>query len=184
MKRTILLALLVATSMSVQPVLVQAATPVEKTAQTGKSPDIAEFDRQVAKVNESLKEMDALMDKIQKTQNSQERQQLLQQYWAAMQGAMGVMHGMWGPSGLGCCAGPGMGPGMMGGTGMGCCMAGGGPMMGWQNMHQYYSNLTPEQQKQRQYMTDQYMRMQQLMMRHMMQHQYWLNQPQPQPPAK
>ena len=35
----------------------------------------------------------------------------------------------------------------------------GGPMMGWKQMHGYYSKLTkltPEQLKQRQYMTDRY----------------------------
>ena len=55
-----------------------------------------------------------------------------------------------------------MGPGMMMG----------GPMMGWGHMRGYYSNLTPEQLKQRQYMMDHYMPMQQMMMDHMMQHQH------------
>ncbi len=180
MNKMILLALLSATAISAQAAPAGAAIAAEKTQQAQKAPpNIAEFDKQAARVNESLKEMDALMGKIRQTQNPQERQQLLQQYWVAMQGAMGVMHGMWGASGLGCCmGGPGMGRGMMGGPGMGWGMPG-GPMMGWQHMQPYYSNLTPEQQNQRQYMTDQYMRMQQQMMDHMMQHQYWLNQPQP-----
>ena len=63
-----------------------------------------------------------------------------------------------------------MGPGMMMG----------GPMMGWGHMRGYYSNLTPEQLQQRQYMMDQYLPMQQMMMDQMMWHQRWMN---PQPPA-
>lgn len=165
MKKAILLAVLASTAISVQPMLAQTAKPADKPAQTQQAkPDIAEFDKQVAQMDENLKQMDALMDKIRQTKDPQERQQLLQQYWTAMQGAMGTMHGMWGPGGMGCCmGGPGMGRGMM----------------GWQQMHDYYSNLTPEQMNQRQYMTDQYMRMQQRMMDHMMQHQYWMNQSQP-----
>ncbi len=42
-------------------------------------------------------------------------------------------------------------------------------------MRGYYSNLTPEQLKQRQYMTDQYLPMQQMMMDHMMWHQQRMN---------
>jgi len=47
-------------------------------------------------------------------------------------------------------------------------------MMGWGHMGGYYSKLTPEQQRQRQYMMDQYMPMQQMMMDHMMQHQQYM----------
>lgn len=50
------------------------------------------------------------------------------------------------------------GPGMMMGA----------PMMDWGHMRGYYSNLTPEQLKQRQYMMEQYLPMQQMMMNHMM----------------
>ncbi len=51
-----------------------------------------------------------------------------------------------------------------------------GPMMGWSGMGAYYSKLTPEELKQRQYMTDQYMDMQQNMMNQMMQQNYmWIN---------
>ena len=51
----------------------------------------------------------------------------------------------------------------------------GGPMMGggWGHMRGYYSNLSPEQLRQRQYMMDQYMPMQQMMMNHMMWQQHW-----------
>lgn len=58
-----------------------------------------------------------------------------------------------------------MGSRMMGGHMMGV------PMMGWQGARGYYSNLTPEQVRQRQYMTDQYLATQQKMMNHMMWHQ-------------
>ena len=187
MIKTILLAVLASLAISAQPVLAQPAKPVEKDAKTQQvAPNIAEFDKHLAQMQENMKQMDALMEKINKTQDPKERQQLLQQYWTAMQGAMGTMHGMWGRGGLGCCmGGPGMGPGMgygmMGGPGMMGGSGMGGPMMGWGHMQGYYSNLTPEQQKQHQYMTDQYMRMQQLMLDHMMQHQYWMNQPAPAP---
>lgn len=76
---------------------------------------------------------------------------------------MQMMQGMWDCDGdMGCC---------MGGPGMGRGMMMGGPMMGWGHMGGYYSNLTPEQLKQRQYMMDRYMNMQQMMNDQMMQHQ-------------
>ena len=106
--------------------------------------------------------MQAQMDAIRKTQDPQERQKLLEQHWTAMQSAMTIMHGMWGPGMMG----RGMDPGMMGG-------AGPGMMGGWGHMSGYYSRLTPEQLRQRQYMTDQYLHMQQEMMNNMMwQQQY------------
>ena len=55
------------------------------------------------------------------------------------------------------------GPGMMMGA----------PMLDWGHMRGYYSNLTPEQLKQRQYMMEQYLPMQQMMMNHMMWQQHW-----------
>ena len=66
---------------------------------------------------------------------------------------------------------------------MGCCGTGGhaagghmmGPMMMWGD----YRNLTPDQLKQRQYMMDRWMPMQQMMMDQMMQHQHWMMQSQP-----
>jgi hypothetical protein len=59
----------------------------------------------------------------------------------------------------------------MGGSGTGMGMMGNGHMMGWQDSKDYYIKQTPEQMKQRQYMMDRYMGMQQMMMDHMMQHQ-------------
>lgn len=51
----------------------------------------------------------------------------------------------------------------------------GGPgMMGWRGMGGYYSRLTPEQLKQRQYMMDQYLGMQQQMMNHMLWQQNYM----------
>lgn len=124
------------------------------------SPNITDFDKQAAQVQEHIQKMQEQMEKIRQTQDPQERQRLLQEHWATMQNGMGVMQGMWGP-------------GMMGGHMRGGPMRG-GPMMGWHGMEGYYSRLTPEQMKQRQYMMDQYMGMQQHMMNHMMMHQNYL----------
>ncbi|HUG57062.1 MAG TPA: hypothetical protein VL002_02365 [Candidimonas sp.] len=132
-------------------------------------PNPAEFDRQMAQVEENIKRMQEQMDRLQRTQDPQERQRLLQQHWTTMQNTMAGMRGMWGPGMMGCCAGT-----PVTGSGMGGPMMGG--MMGWQGAGGYYSNLTPEQVRQRQYMTDQYLAMQQQMMNHMMWHQRWANQ--------
>ncbi|MDE2431149.1 MAG: hypothetical protein KGM99_20700 [Burkholderiales bacterium] len=124
-----------------------------------------------------MRTMHEQMAKIQQTQDPQERQKLLQEHWATMQSGMGLMRGMWGPGMMG---GPGFRGGMMGGgPGSGPGMMGGGPGMGWHGMGRYYSRLTPEQMKQRQYMMDQYMGMQQQMMDNMLQHQnyMWGQQP-------
>jgi hypothetical protein len=111
-------------------------------------------------MQENMKQMQTQMVQIPKVQNPEERQKLLQQHWATMQNSMGMMRGMW--------HGVGMEKGMMGGS-----------MMGSGKMRSYYSKLTPEQQKQHQYMSYQYMGMQQIMIDHMMQHQYWSNQSAP-----
>lgn len=74
---------------------------------------------------------------------------------------------MWGQGGAGCCGGQGM---------MGPSMLMSGPMMGCGHMRGYYSGLTPEQLRQRQYMMDQYVPMQQMMMDHMLRHQRWMTQ--------
>ena len=96
MNKMILLAVLASVVISAQPVLAQQADPVEKSAKMQQvAPNIEEFDKHLAQMQENLKQMDALMEKISKTKDPKERQQLLQQYWTAMQGAMGTMHGMW-----------------------------------------------------------------------------------------
>lgn len=169
MKNTILAATVSALVFSSMPVLAQP-TPGAQAKPT--APNVQEFDKQMAQAQENMKKMQEQMDKIRQTQDPQARQKLLQDHWATMQNNMQMMHGMWGPGGgMGCCmGGPGMGSGMMM-----------GPMMGWGHMGGYYSKLTPEQQRQRQYMMDQYMGMQQMMMDHMMQHNQWMWQ---QPPSR
>jgi len=150
-----------------------AAAPSQQT-----TPDPAEFDKQIALVQENLTKMQEQMDRLERTHDPQERQRLLQQHWETMRSAMATMHAMSGAT-MGCCAGgPARGPGK-GGHGMGGPMMGGA--RGWAGARGYYSNLTPEQLRQRQYMTDRYLAMQQQMMNHMMWHQHWASQP---PPAR
>lgn len=132
------------------------------------APDTAEFDKQYTQAQENMKKMQEQMDRLRQTQDPQARQKLLQEHWATMQSNMQLMHGMWGPGMMGCCAGgPMMGQGMMGQGMMGGHMMG-GPMWG------DYRRMTPEQLRQRQYMMERYMPMQQMMMDHMMQHQQWM----------
>jgi hypothetical protein len=154
-----------------QPALAQQPKPADKAAAQAAQPNLQEFDKRMAQLQETMKQMQAQMDKVRQTQDPQERQRLLQEHWNSMQAAMAAMHGVWGPGGPACCgAGQGMGPGMMmGGPMMGGSMMGGG----WGHMRGYYSNLSPEQLRQRQYMMDQYMPMQQMMMNHMMWQQHW-----------
>lgn len=174
MKLSILAAALVAAAVAGQPVLAQSPKPADQSVQKPVAPNPAEFDKRLAQMREHMRQMQTQMNKIQQTQDPQERQRLLQEHWTSMQSAMSTMHGMWGPAGAGCCAG---------GTGMGPGMMMGGPMMDWGHMRGYYSGLTAEQLRQRQYMTDQYMPMQQMMMDHMMWHQRWMTQP-PSPATK
>jgi hypothetical protein len=118
--------------------------------------------------------MQAQMEKIQQTQDPQQRQKLLQEHWKTMQHGMSMMNGMWGPGMMGSAGGGMMGKEhMMGGD----HMMGADHTMGWHD----YSNLTPEQKSQRQYMMERYTGMQQMMMDHMMWHQNYM---QGQPPAK
>ena len=139
-----------------------AQAQTAKPPQSSVVPDVKTFDQRLAEAQVHMQRMQEQMDRLRKTQDPLERQKLLQDHYQSMQNAMGAMHGMWGP-------------GMMGGQGM---MHGPG-MMGWGGMHGHYSRLTPEQMKQRQYMTDQYMGMQQMMMDHMMQRQQWMTPPPP-----
>lgn len=170
MNRLMLIPVAAAFALLAAPVMAQQPAPSAKASQAQpKAPDVAEFDKQAAQIQENIKKMQEQMDKLRQTQDPQARQKLLQDHWATMQAGMTMMGGM-------------MGPGMMGGQMMGGHMMGG--MRGWGNMSGYYQNLTPEQQKQHQYMMDQYMNMQQMMMNHMMQHQnYMWMEPTP-PPQK
>lgn len=151
-----------ASSLMVQPAAAQAKPP---SAATSPAPDVKAFDQRTAEFQEKAKLMQQQMDSLRQTQDPQQRQKLLEEHWATMQSAMSLMHGMWGP-------------GMMGGRGM----MGGPGMMGWGGMRGYYSKLTPEQEKQRQYMMDQYTWMQQMMLDHMLQRQQLLTQPPPASP--
>lgn len=173
MNKSALAMLLAAVLFSVGLVNAQPAGSADKGVQKQQqqAPNIAEFDKQMAVAQENMKKMQEQMTKLQQTQDPAERQKLLQEHWTTMQNGMGMMQGMWGPGMMGC-----WGDGnanMMGGHMMGGSMMGHG-MMGWQDAGGYYSKLTPEQVKQRQYMMDRYMNMQQMMMDHMMQHQNYM----------
>jgi hypothetical protein len=161
MKNTRLALLFFAASLS--PLLALAAEQSQMPQAQQQTPNVAEFDKHMSQAQETFKKMQAQMELIQQTKDPQERQKLLQEYWKTMQSGMSMMNGMRGPGMMGCCASGGM--------------MGKGQMMGWQD----YSNLTPEQKTQRQYMMDRYTGMQQMMMDHMMWHQSFM---QGQPPAK
>ena len=167
MRKVTLSAALAAALISMGSVNAQPAASSEKAAQAqAKSPDVAEFDKQAVQIQENIKKLQEQMDKIRQTQDPQERQKLLQEHRVTMQSSMGMMQGMWGPGMMGCC---GVGPMMGGGY-----MMGAPGMMGWRGMGGYYSRLTPEQLKQRQYMMDQYLGMQQQMMNHMLWQQNYM----------
>ena len=177
MKKARMVAVLYAAAvLSATPALAQQAKPAAKgVPATQAQPNVTEFDKQMAQVQENMGKMQEQMEKIRQTQDPKERQKLLDEHWATMQSTMGMMHGMWGRGMMG---GPMRGGHMMGGPGGPGGHMMGAPMMGWGQMGDYYSKLTPEQVKQRQYMMDQYMGMQQLMMNNMMQHhQYMWTQP-------
>ncbi|OOG14341.1 hypothetical protein [Pseudomonas sp. C9] len=142
------------------PLWASAAEQSQVTQTQQQTPSVAEFDKQMVQAQDTFKKMQTQMEKIQQTQDPQQRQKLLQEHWSTMQNGMSMMNGMWGP-------------GMMGKG----HMMGGSHMMGWQD----YSNLTPEQKSQRQYMMDRYTGMQQMMMDNIMRHQNYM---QGQPPAK
>ena len=146
----------------------RAARTARKTAETAQ-PDVKAFDKQLAEARAQMKKMQEQMNRIRETSDPQERQRLMQEHY-----------------GTRCdrpcrrcvtCRGPGMmggprgmhGPGMMGRQGM----------MGWGGMPSDYSKLTPEQLKERQYMMNQYIGMQQMMIDQMMSRQQWMSQPPP-----
>ena len=165
MKNTILAAALSAVVLSSMPALAQPASGAQANLEP---PNVQEFDKRMAQAQENMKKMQEQMDKINQTQDPEARQKLLQEHWATMQNNMQLMQGMWGPGMMGCCAG-----GPMMGRGGGPMMGMGGHMMGGP-MWGDYRRMTPEQLRQRQYMMERYMPMQQMMMDHMMQHQHWM----------
>jgi hypothetical protein len=155
------LAVLVAVALVHTGFAQQPASPPPGTQPQPAAPTPAEVDAQIAKMQELMTQMSRQMADLQKTQDPAERQKLMQEHWATMRSAMTLMQGAMGPGGH--------------------MMMGGGPMMMWQD----YSKLTPEQLKQRQYMMDRWMPMQQMMMSHMMQQQSMMMGPrmmQPQSP--
>lgn len=170
MKYSKLAVLLIAASLT--PLWALAAEQPQETQTQQQTPNVAEFDKQMVQAQETFKKMQAQMEAIQKTQDPQQRQKLLEEHWNTMQRGMGMMNGMWGPGMMGCC-----GNGGMMGNGH---MMGGGHMMGWQD----YSSLTQEQKSQRQYMLDRYTGMQQMMMNHMMWHQNYMQGLPPANPGK
>jgi len=173
MNRIAVLALAAALNVAGPAIAQQPAAP-QAVAKTPAAPNAAEFDKQLSRLQDHFKQMQSYMERMQTTQDPQERQKLIQQHWDAMQAGMNLMHGTWGPGqGYGCCGGPG---GMGQGMGPGMMM---GPMMGWDHMRGYYSGLNPDQLRQRQYMMDQYVPMQNMMMNHMMWHQQWQRLPAP-----
>ncbi|WP_242684423.1 hypothetical protein [Paraburkholderia hospita] len=95
----------------ISPVLQAASKGAPQSSSKPQPPGAAGFDKNLAQLQEQMRTMQAQMDQIRKTQDSQERQKLLEQHWATMQGAMTIMHGMWGPGMMG----HGMGPSMIDG---------------------------------------------------------------------
>ena len=147
-------------SLLMQPAFAQqpaAGTKAAPPVQPAPRPE--EVDKHFAKMQERMATMQAQMDRIRQAKDAKERQRLMQQHWTTMQDTMTLMHGEWSGNATG---GPMMGSNMMG-----------GPMTWGQ-----YQNLTPEQLKQRQYMMDRWMPMQEMMMDQMMQHHFWMLQPQ------
>lgn len=153
------------------PVLAPAAPPTEPSAASPAAAppqeSVEQFDKQAARIRENLEKMQATMGQIQKSTDPAERQKLLREHQELMQKNMGMMNQMWGSGAMGCCA-------MAGGGGR---QHRGGPMMGWNAMRGNYSNLNPEQVRERQYMRDQYMGMQQMMMEQMLQQQIYRGGP-------
>lgn len=147
-------------------VLAEPPTSADKTASpSAAAADVAEFDKRMTQAQENMDKMRAQMERLRQAQDPQARQQLLREHMATMQSTMGMMDGMWNTCMMGSRGGAMMGGPMM------------GHMMGWHDMNDYYSGLTPEQMKQHQYMMDRYMGMQQMMMDHMMQNQKWMMSP-------
>lgn len=181
MKRWVLAGAVAAALLSSPPFVAQAQANGEG-AKVQAAPDVKAFDQRFEQARAQMQRMQEQMDRIRQAKDPKERQRLMQEHWASMQETMSTMRGLWGPGMMGGGAPGGMhGPGMMGGPGM--TGGPGGPgAMGWGGMHRSYSQLTPEQMKQRQYMMEQTMGMQQSMMDHMLQHQQWMMQTPPPAP--
>ncbi|AUA57487.1 Uncharacterised protein [Achromobacter spanius] len=140
-----------------------AQTAPPAPAQSAEQPvdNPQQFDKKAAEVRDNMEKMQQTMNQIQKTTDPNERRKLLQEHQALMQTTMGMMGQFWRGGTMGCCGTMGAGGPHHGGRGQ----------MGWNAMRGNYSNLSPEQIRERQYMRDQYMGMQQMMMEQMMQQQ-------------
>ncbi|BDW12290.1 hypothetical protein PSHI8_23740 [Polynucleobacter sp. SHI8] len=155
---TLGLGVLFSSSLFAQP------APQDNTKAQKERIDITEFDKKSTLVQENFKKMQEQIDIMRVTKDPQVRQKLIEEHWTTMQANNNLMGGMWGRGMMGCCGGSGY-------------WMNGGHMMGWGGMGGYYSKLTSEELKQRQYMTDQYMNMQQNMMNQMMQQNYMMINP-------
>lgn len=144
-----------------------AASQSTDSNAASKPSDTASIDQQFIGMQEKMRLMQSLMEKIAATQDPKERQRLLAEHWTAMQAMMTTMHGAMAADARG--AGGHMK---------------GGPMMGGHMMWQDYRNLSPEQLRERQYMMDRWMPMHQMMMEQMMQHQHWMMGPPASAPPK
>lgn len=144
--------------------------------------NLVEFDKQVARAADNLKQMQQQMDLIQQAKEVQERLRLLHEHWTTLQAAMGNLRNMWAPGLMGCCGSVPPAEERITTRIMGGPMMGG--MMNWHSAGGYYSSLTPDQLKQRQYMADQYLALQHQVLGHMLQHQHWVQQSQSSPPAR
>ncbi|WP_410480318.1 hypothetical protein [Pseudomonas sp. DCA-1] len=163
MKLTKLAAFLI--GLSLTPAWVLAAQATEESAMPlaqQQAVDVDEFDKHMVQAQEHLKKMEELMTEIQQAKDPKERQKLLQEHQAMMQRGMEMMGDLWGR-------------GMMGRQ-----MTKSG-MVGWKDMGDRYSAMTPEQMKQHQYMMDRYMGMQQMMIDQLMQRQHQIDM---QPPER
>lgn len=158
----------------------RSRSAVENTQQI--SINLVEFDRQVARAAENLKQMQQQMEVIQQTKEPQERLRILQEHEMSLQAAMNNLRSMWAPGLMGCCGSVPPAEERLSSRMTGGPMMGG--IMNWQSTSGYYTSLTQDQLKQRQYMTDQYLAMQHQVLAHMLQHQHWTQQLQSSSPAR
>jgi hypothetical protein len=152
------------------------------TAAQHAAPDLAEFDKQVARIVEIIRKMQQLLETVERTRDTQERLRLLQEHWNTLQDAMNSLRELWSPGLMGCCGSVPLAEERIGARTLGGPMMGG--TMNWRGAGGYYTSLSMDQLKQRQYMTDQYLAMQLQVMTHMMLHQHWIYQIQTQSPAR
>ncbi|GAB6389794.1 hypothetical protein [Stutzerimonas marianensis] len=161
MKACKLTTLILITALLSSPTFAQQDTATTEQSQPPIS--IEQFDREMAKVQESLTNMQEQINLIRKTTDPAQRQKLLGQHDAMMRHGMQMMGEMWNGGMPGCCGSE------MGGHNME------GNHMSQRQMSSYFSRMTPEQMAQHQYMMTRYMGMQQMMMDQMMQRQHHMD---------